>query len=755
MAVADVSSGRLQGLALSWFFAPYLGSADLDFFKRIKDCAIDFDVVQLARAAADPQVLQFTGAASLRRIEVQADHANPRSRDTRDTFRDAALRTFEARRDDYDFLISHSNEVPSHAAARECKRLRPDLPWVAYFGDVVRANPYVQFTTNYPLHDEDCETEARTLEEADLVICNNTHQRDAMFSGPLRQYRSKATVIPHAFEPAMFRPRPHRVADRHRFAHVGTLYHVKRVARPVLEAVDRLLEFHPEYAHRFEVSFWGGGYYPSDFEAHAQMRHGDHVHLHGRVGYLESLELMQDADTLINIDAVFEPTRQLPASPFFPGKLADYMGAARPILSISMQRGPTAELMHATGNTVCSDAVDDIAAALKASIDAPPRPPSGLYARYSTHVVGPEMSAAIQHAISSARRPRATPTPRHESPTLTVIVRTQHDAAYIERCLSSLQRQTLTSLEVLVLDDGCAVAGDRVLAMDARFVGVEVFDESEEASTQRAVALARGEYVVAVDGDDRLEPDELHRMVVAAKTHDADVVVSANEGPTAPLETGRLLTLAERAQAIEGAHARRRWLFSRQKVATGALKPPPRISERSSAAPQALLLATRVVECRTGAADQRVGARTLVHDLDGTIRIVAELLAASAQSDEVFDAPTMNYALAQLLPHVEDTRTYPAHERIARLRRIFAPLDDALGGRWLGAALRKAAGRRRALLIAAARPLGYAPIAWSWDLPRSDEAPTTDDWSSTAAPRGHRSPLRDRLRAALVRRLRY
>lgn len=392
-------SKRLRGFAVSWFFAPYLGSADLDFFKRIKGVDAHFDVVQVKRAAKDDRVLRFIGDATLTRYEVTTDHQNPRTRKTRDDFKREALQLFEQNRAEYDFIISHSNEVPSHAVALECKRRMPRLPWIAYFGDVVSTNPYVRLLSSYPLHDEDIETEALTLEHADVIVCNNEHQRKLMFSGPMEKFASKAVVIPHCFDPAMFSSKPLPRNDRFTFMHVGTLYHTRRVGAPLMQAADRLIEIYPKYANRFEVVFYGGGYYQGDLDAHANLRNRHHVRLEGSVPYLESLELMRKADVLVNIDGIFtKEADNLEFNPFFPGKLTDYMGAGRPIMGITMNDGPTADILRESRNMLADSRLDRIAYVMKCYLDGRVRPNHAVFKRFDVAYVGGEMEAVIKAA---------------------------------------------------------------------------------------------------------------------------------------------------------------------------------------------------------------------------------------------------------------------------------------------------------------------------------------------------------------------
>jgi hypothetical protein len=391
---------RIRGFAVSWLFAPYVGSADLDFYKRLKLVNGDFWVVQVQREKVDSGVLELPSAATFHRTEVLCDHRNPRTLETRKKFSEAAVALFRTRMLETDVLLSHSNEVPSHAVALECKRLAPHIPWVAYFGDVVRSNPYVRHMSSYPLHNQDCETETKTIELADIVICNNVHQRNLMFQGELERYRHKAVVIPHCFDPAMYGAPAERPSDRFSFMHVGTLYSVKRTASPLMRAVDRLIEIYPEYQDRFELVFYGGGYSADDLHTYAHLQNRNHVRLENSVPYLKSLALMQTADVLVNIDGLFSSAEDgLAVSPFFPGKLADYMGARKPIFAITMDKGATNDILRDTGNLMASDAVDRMAFVMKRYIDGKVKPRID-FDSYSISAVGPRMEQVLRTAMS-------------------------------------------------------------------------------------------------------------------------------------------------------------------------------------------------------------------------------------------------------------------------------------------------------------------------------------------------------------------
>jgi len=388
---------KLKGFAVSWFFAPYIGSADLDFFKRIKDTNISYTVVQAARDRRDDQVLKYA-STDIERIEVKVDHANPRTESARAAFVRAVLDAYARSGEQFDFIISHSNELVSHAAAAEIKKLHPELPWIAYFGDLFVRNPYV--TRGFPLAAEDRAIERDTLRQADRVILNNSYQRDLMFTGDLAPLADKAVVIPHCFDPRMYPQTATQSNDKFVFSHLGMLYYIKRTATPVLRAVDRLLEIYPEYHSRFEIRFYGASPGAQDLQQHAAMRNSSHVRFEKPVSYAESLRLMCEADALLLIDGLFSPEEDgLDCNPFFPGKLTDYMGARRPIASVTMPKGPTAEIMARAGNLVADARIDRIAYVLKRYIDKKITPDYSVYNEYTVDKVAPQMESAIRSVL--------------------------------------------------------------------------------------------------------------------------------------------------------------------------------------------------------------------------------------------------------------------------------------------------------------------------------------------------------------------
>lgn len=101
---------------------------------------------------------------------------------------------------------------------------------------------------------------------------------------------------------------------------------------------------------------------------------------------------------------------------------------------------------------------------------------------------------------------------------------------YLPRCLDSLKCQTFQEYEVICVNDG---SPDRCIDVlreyEPRFEGrMVVIDKSNEGvwrARRDAIAVARGEYIGFVDGDDYVEPVFLEVLYQAAKTAGADIAV--------------------------------------------------------------------------------------------------------------------------------------------------------------------------------------------------------------------------------------
>lgn len=111
---------------------------------------------------------------------------------------------------------------------------------------------------------------------------------------------------------------------------------------------------------------------------------------------------------------------------------------------------------------------------------------------------------------------------------VSVIITSHNSEAYIDEAIESVLAQSFKDFEVIVLDDGSrdnshkkamdwAVADKRVKAVFQANTGVV-------SARNNAIAMATGEYIYPLDGDDKIHPDCLEKLVEAMDTGKYSVV---------------------------------------------------------------------------------------------------------------------------------------------------------------------------------------------------------------------------------------
>lgn len=110
------------------------------------------------------------------------------------------------------------------------------------------------------------------------------------------------------------------------------------------------------------------------------------------------------------------------------------------------------------------------------------------------------------------------PTPRRgdSAPLVSVIIPAYNVEAYVEASVRSVLDQTLSDIEVIVVDDGSRDRTgeilDRMADDDGRLTVLHVQNGGAPAARNLAIDRARGRYLVFVDADDECAPTMLERL---------------------------------------------------------------------------------------------------------------------------------------------------------------------------------------------------------------------------------------------------
>lgn len=153
--------------------------------------------------------------------------------------------------------------------------------------------------------------------------------------------------------------------------------------------------------------------------------------------------------------------------------------------------------------------------------------------------------------LSHARDARVLPVTPQQWPLVSILVPAYNEEATIEAALESLLQLAYPNYEIVFVDDG---SSDRTLSLARAFdrrnnaVAVHVHSKPNAgkwSALNLAFRLAKGEFVLCIDADSRLDPDALEHLVRAMLR---DENIGAVAGQIRVRNRGSILT---RLQALE------------------------------------------------------------------------------------------------------------------------------------------------------------------------------------------------------------
>lgn len=115
-------------------------------------------------------------------------------------------------------------------------------------------------------------------------------------------------------------------------------------------------------------------------------------------------------------------------------------------------------------------------------------------------------------------------------PIVSIIMPTYNSAKYLERCLNSIQKQTFTDFEIIIVDRGSTDRTQEIIKSinDKRF---KFFFAGSERTSQfnYGVKQANGEYIYYCGSDFVLDETLIEKTVMAMKENNGDAAIIINE----------------------------------------------------------------------------------------------------------------------------------------------------------------------------------------------------------------------------------
>ena len=112
---------------------------------------------------------------------------------------------------------------------------------------------------------------------------------------------------------------------------------------------------------------------------------------------------------------------------------------------------------------------------------------------------------------------------------ISVIVPVFNNERYLKRCLDSIIGQSLSNIEIILIDDGSTDKSGKICDMyavtDKRVKVIHQKNAGVSAARNTGISIAVGEYIGFVDSDDWIEKQMYEKMFFEAKRSNSDVVM--------------------------------------------------------------------------------------------------------------------------------------------------------------------------------------------------------------------------------------
>ena len=261
---------------------------------------------------------------------------------------------------------------------------------------------------------------------------------------------------------------------------------------------------------------------------------------------------------------------------------------------------------------------------------------------------------------------------------LSVIVPVYKAEAFLNACVDSLLAQTLTDMEIILVDDGSPDRSGEIMAdYAARFPErvrtLTLSNGGQGRARNRGIELARGDYLGFVDSDDLVLPEMFETLVRTADKTGADIVDCEIEAFYPDDRTERLRTWRE-GKPIAAAGSACNKLFRRDFV--GQTRFPEGLKyEDFGFSAELLLRAEKTVHLPEALYRYRIGQPSTMHNANSRMNLdlleVMESLRErmdARQSRDDFEFLVLNHVLIDAIKRVAAQRTPERNECLALLR---------------------------------------------------------------------------------------
>ena len=366
---------------VSWFFVPITTSESLVTYKLLANSKNEYYVCYAKSNKWSYKINSKLESENIKTFAIDTEDF--------DDFNNEVFNIYKklSKEIKFDAIMTRSLLPESQYVGIKIHEMDKDIPWIISLNDPIANNPYetyVYFLQNRhrivrdfylnaphfflnkiaPLINrpsfkklaELYKLETRVINEADLVLTPCLEQaKFIMYDKEL--FDKKSLIVPHSYESSFYKKNVKRDDDKFVFSFIGHSDNLRSLI-PVVKAVNILKDINPNILKKIKVKFVGN--VPQEVEDMIYVFFLQNVFsIEKPCDYFESLKLMQSSDCLIHVDAKFFHLEN--GSIFFAAKIADYLGAKKPILGITNKNCPAGKIIEKCGGICCNDDPYDIA----------------------------------------------------------------------------------------------------------------------------------------------------------------------------------------------------------------------------------------------------------------------------------------------------------------------------------------------------------------------------------------------------------
>ncbi len=550
----------------SWFFPPSTSSEGIVTYKLLRNSCHEYHVFSSRSTLWSYSVeMSLRGEKNISVFSLKTDEI--------EEWVEWCIEEFRKRqeKEHYEILMTRSTPPESIQVGLRIKEEFPDVKWIASLADPVANNPYElkayiddnpllsvtrkkllkialredgteQLSAWEQLPDQNVQLLCRlkrwedaALAQADLLISPTVTQLRYLLGK--RLWKESLFALPHSYDESFYKTDAAGNNQRVTLSFLGYTDRLRSL-EPLVQAVMIMKQDNSASLEKLDIRIIGNT--PREIKDMVLNYYlDDIIHFSDGVDYYESLELMQKTDWLIHVDAYFKKIRT-GGSLFFAGKLADYMGAKKPILALTGTGSPADFIVSHYGGVVFNSCdIEKIAEGLERIADGW-KPEINLEYReqYSAKEVAKRFDARVQQLFETnftfERSEWPAATASEETKLLSVCVPSYNVEKTLDRCLYTLVNHAMAAyMDIMVVNDGSKDHSEMIgRAYEKHYPGIVRVLNKENgghgSTINTAIRAAKGKYFRVVDGDDWVDSSNLAKLLAQVRDGviDEDVVSS-------------------------------------------------------------------------------------------------------------------------------------------------------------------------------------------------------------------------------------